>query len=127
MLPAGSLDGLLFVAGLMALDKTGLAPRARILESAPFFQDSAREQMADILSKAQKIFAAAGSDLDNVVRALHFQRDLSTFGGSYQEWQKVVGDVGLPFSAIGVSSSLFVPGAELIVDLTGYVPGTLTR
>lgn len=122
MLPARSLDGLLFVAGLMAIDKTGLVPRARILESAPFFQDGAREQMADILSKAQKIFAAAGSDLGNVVRALHFQRDLSTFGRAYQEWRTMVGDAGLPFSAIEVNSSLFVPGAELIVDLTGHVP-----
>lgn len=120
MLPARSLDGLLFVAGLMAVDKTGLAPRARVTASTPYFHDSAREQMADILDKAGKIFAAAGSDLGNVVRALHFQRDLSTFASSYREWRKVIGDVGLPFSAVEVNPSLFVPGAELIVDLTGY-------
>jgi enamine deaminase RidA (YjgF/YER057c/UK114 family) len=122
MLPARSLDDLLFVAGLMAIDKTGLAPKARVAPTTPFFHEGARAQMADILLKAAKIFAAAGSDLGNVVRALHFQRNLATFAPCYREWRHVIGDVGLPFSAIEVNPSLFVPGAELIVDLTGYIP-----
>ena len=46
---------------------------------APFFHDSAHAQMADILAKATRIFAAAGSSLDQVVRALHFHADLAQF------------------------------------------------
>jgi enamine deaminase RidA (YjgF/YER057c/UK114 family) len=120
MLPARRLDDLLFVAGLMALDADGLVSRAQVDTMAPYFHDSAREQMADILAKAGKIFAAAGADLSNVVRALHFHRDLRSFPSVYAEWRRLIGDVGLPFSAIQVNPSLFVPGADLIVDLTGY-------
>lgn len=120
MLPARRLDDLVFLAGLMALDADGLAPRARVDAGAPYFHDSAREQMADILDTASKILSAAGTSLDNVVRALHFQRDLRSFPSIYGEWRRLIGDVGLPFSAIQVNPSLFVPGADVIVDLTAY-------
>jgi enamine deaminase RidA (YjgF/YER057c/UK114 family) len=123
MLPARSLDGLLFVAGLMPIDENGLVPTARIDPSAPFFADGIRAQMANILDKARIIFAAAGTSLDNVVRVLQFHADLSTFYDTYVEWERVVGNAGLPFSAIQVNDSMFVPGAGLIVDLWGYIPG----
>ena len=109
MVPARSFDGLLFVAGLMAIDSKGLVPQAR----------TARAQMADILGKARKIFAAAGCDLENVVRVLQFHSDLGDFYDTYAEWRSVIGDAGLPFSAIEVGKELFVPGANVIVDLWG--------
>jgi enamine deaminase RidA (YjgF/YER057c/UK114 family) len=124
MVPARTFDGLVFVAGLMGIDKSGLALAARVLESAPFYHDSARAQMADILTKAKKVFAAAGADLSNVVRALHFHSDLGDFHASYMEWRKELGDIGVPFSAVEISPELFVPGARLIVDLWGYAPRT---
>ena len=123
MMPARTFDGLLFVAGLLAIDEEGLVPVARTETSAPFYYNSARAQMADILSKAEKIFKAAKSDLSYVVRALQFHADLSTFHGTFGEWEKAIGNVGVPFSAVQVASQLFVPGASLIVDLWGYVPG----
>jgi len=122
MVPARRIDDLLFCAGLMAIDRSGLVAGARINASAPYFDDSTGAQMSDILGKAEKIFAAAGSDLTNVVRALHFQSDLTSFNHVYAQWRRVIGDIGLPFSAIQTQSSLFVPGADLIVDLVGYIP-----
>ena len=80
--------------------------------------------MADILGKAKIIFAAAGTDLSQVVRALHFHADLGGFRSAYAAWAREIGGGGLPFSAIAVSPDLFVPGASLIVDLWGHVPGT---
>ncbi len=121
MLAARRFDELLFCSGLMALDRDGLAPSAKVSAGTPYFDDSTGAQMADILEKAARIFAAAGSDLNNVVRALHFQTDLSTFSNAYEKWRNLIGDVGLPFSSVQVNPSLFVPGAELIVDLIGYV------
>jgi enamine deaminase RidA (YjgF/YER057c/UK114 family) len=97
MVPARSFDGLLFVAGLMA--QSGFA----------------RAQMADILGKARKIFAAAGSDLEHLVRALHFHSDLGEFPDTYEEWRSIIGDAGLPYSAIETGE------ARLIVDLWGSV------
>ena len=98
MVPARSFDGLLFVSGLMARNQT-----------------TARTQMADILGKARKIFAAAGSDLENTVRVLQFHADLGDFPDTFAEWRSAIGDVGLPFSAIEVG------GTSLIVDLWGSV------
>jgi len=122
MVPARSMDGILFVAGLMAIDARGLVDAARVEPAAPFFQSPCRSQMADILAKADRIFRAAGTDLRNVVRTLHFHTDLSGTLDAYREWERIIGDAGLPFSAIEVDEQLFVPGAQLIVDLWGHVP-----
>jgi enamine deaminase RidA (YjgF/YER057c/UK114 family) len=77
---ARALDGLLFVAGL----------------------EGAR--MEDILAQARRVFAAAGSDLSNVARALVFHSEgTGTFAP------------GMPFTAVRVQ-------AGLTVDLWGYAP-----
>lgn len=124
MIPARTFDGLLFVAGLMAIDDVGLVTAAQCDASTPFYHDSARAQMADILSKARSIFEAAGTELANVVRAQQFHTDLNGFYGAYSEWRAVIGDIGVPFSAVEVAPQLFVPGVKLLVDLWGYVPNT---
>jgi enamine deaminase RidA (YjgF/YER057c/UK114 family) len=123
MLPGRSLDGLLFVAGLAPIDENGLVVAAHTEPSAPFFTNSIRAQMSDILDKARVIFTAAGTSLENVLRVLQFHADLLTFHDTYLEWERVVGNSGLPFSAIQVNEFMFVPGAGLIVDLWGYIPG----
>jgi len=92
MIPARSFDGLLFVAGLSG-------------------------NMSDILGKARKIFAAAGSSLENVARVLQFHSNLGDFGDTVEQWRSVIGDAGLPYSAIETGT------ASLIVDLWGSVPG----
>ncbi|MBC7781053.1 MAG: RidA family protein, partial [Proteobacteria bacterium] len=122
MLPACTFDNVLFVAGLMAIDAEGLVSEARVHPGAPFFHDSAHAQMSDILAKAKCIFEAAGSDLTQVVRALHFHTDLHDFRGAYAAWRPLIGDTGLPFSAIEVAPQMFVPGARLVVDLWGWAP-----
>jgi enamine deaminase RidA (YjgF/YER057c/UK114 family) len=122
MIPARSLDRILFVAGLMAIADGGLCASAQVQPSAPFYRDSAPAQMVDIQAKAAKIFAAAGSDLSQVVRALHFQADLADFHSIYMAWDTGSRQLGLPFSAIQVAPDLFVPGARLILDLWGYLP-----
>jgi len=91
MVPARDFDGLLFVAGLSG-------------------------QIADILGNARKIFAAAGSDLKHVVRVLQFHSDLGDFPDTHEKWRSIIGDAGLPFSAIETGE------ARLIVDLWGSVP-----
>ena len=125
MIPARIFDEILFVSGLMAINEEGLVPSAIADQSAPFYYDTVRAQMRDILSKADKIFKAAGTDLTNIVRVMQFHADLSSFHRTYSEWEKVVGGGGLPFSAVQVASSLFVPGASLVIDLWGYVPSHL--
>jgi enamine deaminase RidA (YjgF/YER057c/UK114 family) len=76
---ARAFDGLLFVAGLAG---------------------------AQWLDQAKRIFAAAGTDLSNVVRALHFHSDLEELR-----------DPGFAFTGVEVA-----PGSPTIVDLWGYTP-----
>lgn len=120
MIPARVFDNILFVAGLMAIDRNGLVAEARADALAPYYYDSARAQLNEILVKADKIFKAAGTELSNIVRALQFHTDLKSFNGTFSEWTKAVGAAGVPFSAVQVAPSLFVPGASVIVDLWGY-------
>jgi enamine deaminase RidA (YjgF/YER057c/UK114 family) len=74
------LDGLLFVAGLTATDMSG------------------------VLDQARRIFAAAGTDLSKVVRALLFHSDLGE-----------IRDPGFPFSA-------YQGAGGLVADLWGCAP-----
>lgn len=123
MLAARAFDGLLFVSGLMAIENGGLCRTAVVPADAPFFHDSVHAQMVDILGKATRIFAAAGSSLNQAVRALHFHTDLAQFRSGFMAWDEDLRRQGIPFSAIEVDANLFVPGAGVILDLWGHVPG----
>jgi len=123
MVAARVFDGVLFVAGLMAVENGGLCAAAAAPSEAPFFHDSAHAQMMDILAKATHIFTAAGSSLDQTVRALHFHADLGQFRSGFMAWDEDLRRSGVPFSAIEVDANLFVPGASVILDLWGHVPG----
>jgi enamine deaminase RidA (YjgF/YER057c/UK114 family) len=122
MVPARTFDQILFVAGLMAVENGGLCATATVPVDAPFYHDSAHAQMMDILAKAGRIFAAAGSGLDQVVRALHFHADLAQFRSGFMAWGEDLRHLGIPFNAIEVDTNLFVPGASVILDLWGHVP-----
>ncbi len=84
---ARALDGLLFVAGLEG------------------------SRMEDILQRARRLFAAAGTDLSNVARALVFHSEEAR-----------------PFAAVGPPEGRAMPltavqvGSGLTLDLWGYAP-----
>ena len=120
MLPARVFDGVLFVAGLMGISGGGVC--ADVDAQAPFYTDSAAAQMADALAKAAKIFAAAGTDLSQVTRALQFHADLRDFRSCYLAWDPALRQQGVPFSAVEVSDEMFAPGARVILDIWGHVP-----
>jgi enamine deaminase RidA (YjgF/YER057c/UK114 family) len=122
MMPARVFDGVLFAAGLMGIEDGGLCDGACVEPSAPFYDDPVHAQMHDILQKAATIFAAAGTDLSRVTRALHFHADLGEFRRGYMAWDGDLRRAGLPFSAVQVADPLFLQGAAVMLDLWGYVP-----
>lgn len=122
MVPARVLDGVLFVAGLMGIADGGVCDGATADACAPFYVDGTFVQMQDALAKAKKIFAAAGSDLSQVTRALQFHADLREFRSAWLAWDPALREQGLPFSAVQVADDLFAPGARVILDLWGHVP-----
>ena len=125
MVCARSFDGILFAAGLMGIRDGGVVSAAKSHVAAPFFHDEAGAQMAHALANARKIFAAAGSDLSQVARALQFHGDLADFRSCYMAWDDGIRRAGVPFSAVEVASDLFAPGAKVILDLWGCVPDAM--
>jgi enamine deaminase RidA (YjgF/YER057c/UK114 family) len=113
---------LLLLNGLMAAERTGLAPEARVDKYQPWFGSSVKGQARNILSKAQKICAAAGTSLENVVRIQQFHTDISEFYAVMEVWREFLPGRPLPFSAVQCGPAMPVPGATLLMDLWVYAP-----
>jgi enamine deaminase RidA (YjgF/YER057c/UK114 family) len=113
---------LLFLGGLMAVDKTGaLAREARTDPRQPYFGSAVQLQMNFLLESASRICRKAGTSLANVVRAQQFHTDLADFNAAWQVWDRHLPGQHLPFSAIEVPA-LGVPGAVVMLDLWVYAP-----
>ncbi len=113
---------LLFISGLMAVDRNGLIAEAQVDPCQPYFGSGIQAQTDYILRTAQRICEAAGTALENVVRIQQFHTDLHDFYPSYQIWQKYLPGRPLPFSAVQVPEPMPVPGCTLLMDLWVYIP-----
>ena len=113
---------LLFLSGLMAIDENGLVAAAAIDSGQPHYQSSAAAQAECIIENAEKLCAAAGTSLANVVRVQQFHTDMGEFYPVHRAWQRHLGDWALPFTAVEVPSPLPVPGCTLLMDLWVYAP-----
>ena len=113
---------LLFLSGLMAINENGLVAEAAIDTGQPHYQSSATAQAEYTIENAEKLCAAAGTSLANVVRVQQFHTDIGEFYPVHRAWQRYLGDWALPFTAVEVPSPLPVPGCTLLMDLWVYVP-----
>lgn len=111
---------LLFISGLLAIDRDGLIDAARVDPAQPHFGSSVQAQMDYVLANAQKLCEAAGTSLANVVRIQQFHTDLNDFYPAYQVWQQHLPGQFLPYSAVEVPF-LPVPGCTVQLDLWVYV------
>ena len=112
---------LLFISGLLAIDRNGLIDAARVDPAQPLFGSSVQAQMDYMLGNAQKLCAAAGTSLANVVRIQQFHTDLKDFYPAYQVWEQHLPGQYLPYSAVEVPF-LPVPGCTVQLDLWVYAP-----
>jgi enamine deaminase RidA (YjgF/YER057c/UK114 family) len=113
---------LLFISGLMAIDRDGLVPSAAVDPRQPYFGSSPQAQAEAIIASIAKLCEAAGTSLANVVRVLHFHTDIAEFYPVYQVWERCLGGRPLPFSAIEVPGPLPVPGASVMIEAWAYAP-----
>ena len=113
---------LLLLSGLMAIDENGLVEAAEIDPGQPHYQSSAAAQADRIIENAEKLCAAAGTSLANVVRIQQFHTDIGEFYPVHRAWRRHLGDRALPFTAVEVPSPLPVPGCTLLMDLWVYAP-----
>ena len=106
----------LFLSGLMAADDNGLVEAARIRHGYPYEADSAAAQAADIMSQAQAICHAAGTDISRTLRILTIHTDLNEHR-SAREVRRVFFSKGEPASATIQVSPLQIPGCSILTDL----------
>jgi enamine deaminase RidA (YjgF/YER057c/UK114 family) len=112
---------LLFLSGLLAIERGGLIEAARPDPAQPFFGSSIQAQMDYLLRNAERICRAAGTSLANVVRIQQFHTDLRDFHPACQVWQQHLPGQPLPVSAVEVPF-IPVPGCTVQLDLWVYVP-----
>jgi len=109
-----------FAAGQLPSDfKTGVAPEARKREGFPYYGSDIKLQTRYVLENLTKTFEAAGSSLDNVVKAQVFLMDLEDFNGFDEVWREFFKSPP-PRTTIG-TTGLMVPGTLVEIDLIGFV------
>jgi len=113
---------LLFLSGLMAIDGDGLIPDAVPDPGQPWFSSAAEAQAEYILDSVERLCAAAGTSVANVVRAQLFLTDIGEFYPVYKAWERRLAGAPLPFSTVEVPSPLPVPGATVLMDIWVYAP-----
>ena len=113
---AFTLGQTVFAAGQIASDYvTGVPPEARKHENFPFYGSDIERQTGYILENLKKTFEAAGSSLDNVVKAQVFLTDLDNFHGFDTVWKRYF-KVPPPRTTIGCTG-LLVKDTLVEIDL----------
>jgi reactive intermediate/imine deaminase len=113
---AFALGGFVFAAGQIASDyETGVPAEARKHPHFPFYGSEIKLQTRYILSNLKQTFAAAGSSLDNVMKAQVFMTDLNNFAAFDEVWKEFF-KVPPPRTTVG-TSGLLVKDALVEIDL----------
>jgi enamine deaminase RidA (YjgF/YER057c/UK114 family) len=115
-----------FAAGQIASDyQTGVAPEARQQPGCPADGADITLQTRYVLGNLRKTFEAAGSALDQVVRAQVFLTDLTHVQAFDAVWRDYF-PVPPPRTTLG-TTGLLVPGTLVEIDLIGYIAGPDTQ
>jgi reactive intermediate/imine deaminase len=113
---AVTIGDFVFAAGQIASDyKNGVPPEARKHANFPYYASDIKLQTAYILNNLKQTFEAAGSSLDNVVKAQVFMTDLKNFAGFDEVWRDHF-KVPPPRTTVG-TSGLLVKDCLVEIDL----------
>jgi enamine deaminase RidA (YjgF/YER057c/UK114 family) len=119
--PAMRVGDLVFTAGQLASDfKTGVPSEARRDPAFPYYGSDVKKETRYILENYAKTFKAAGTSLDNVVKAQVFMIDLRDFNEFDEVWKEFF-PTPPPRTTVG-TTGLLVPGARLEIDLIASMP-----
>ena len=119
--PATRAGDLVFAAGQIASDyKTGVPSEARVDPAFPFYGSDIKRQTRYVLENLAKTFKAAGTSLDQVVKAQVFHTDLANFAEFDEVWKEFF-PTPPPRTTVG-TTGLLVPGTLVEIDLVAAVP-----
>jgi len=120
---ASQAGNLIFAAGQLASDwKNGVPAEARKHPNFPFYGSDIKLQTEFILKNCESTFKAAGTSLDNVVKAQVFLMDLNDFAAFDEVWRKYFKSPP-PRTTIG-TTGLLVKDTLVEIDLIAAMPGT---
>ena len=118
---ASLASGLVFAAGQLASDfKTGVPQEACKHPNFPFYGSDIKLQTDYILKNMARTFKAAGTSLDNVIKAQVFLMDLNDFNGYDEVWKQHF-KVPPPRTTIG-TTGLLVKDTLVEIDLIATLP-----
>ena len=119
--PAVRVGDLVFTAGQLASDfKTGIPAEARRDPAFPYYGSDIKKQTRYILENYAKTFKAAGTSLDNIVKAQVFMVDLDDFDGLDEVWKEFF-PTPPPRTTVG-TTGLLVRDALVEIDLIATMP-----
>jgi reactive intermediate/imine deaminase len=117
---------LVFAAGQIASDyKDGVPPQARRHPNFPYYASDIKLQTRYVLDNIKRTFEAAGSALDNVVKAQVFLTDLNNFHAFDEVWKEYF-PVPPARTTVG-TTGLLVKDTLVEIDLIGFVSGRLAK
>ncbi len=112
-----------FAAGQLPSDfKSGVAPEARKSDEFPYYGSDIKLQTRYVLENLKTTFKAAGSSLDDVVKAQIFLMDLDDFAGFDEVWKEYF-KTPPPRTTVG-TTGLLVKDTLIEIDLIGVKSGT---
>ena len=115
---AFKVGGLVFAAGQLASDfKSGVPEQARRHPNFPYYSSDIKLQTRFVLDNLKRTFEAAGSSLDQVVKAQVFLTDLANFNGFDEVWKEYF-KISPPRATIG-TTGLLVKDTLVEIDLIG--------
>jgi enamine deaminase RidA (YjgF/YER057c/UK114 family) len=119
--PVTRVGPIVFAAGQIASDyRTGVPAAARVDPAFPFYGSDIARQTRYVLENLRRTLAAAGTSLDQVVKAQVFHTDLGNFAAFDEVWKEFFATPP-PRTTIG-TTGLLVPGCLVEIDLTAAVP-----
>ena len=115
------VDDFIFASGLMASDyKTGVPVEARVDPAFPYYGSDIKRQTRYIMNNFKAVFEAAGTSLENVVKAHVYLKSLHDFNGYDEVWKEFF-PAPPPRTTIGVPD-LLVRDALVEIDLIAAAP-----
>jgi enamine deaminase RidA (YjgF/YER057c/UK114 family) len=108
----------LFLAGQLASDfgPDGVPFEAKVNPDYPYYGSDIERQTEYTLRNLQALLEDAGSDLEHVVKAQVFLKDLNDFNGFDDVWKRFFPEFPPPRTTLQVAE-LLVPGSKLEIDL----------
>ncbi|HVV91383.1 MAG TPA: RidA family protein, partial [Solirubrobacterales bacterium] len=123
--PAVKWNDFVFLAGQLATDfeDGGIARAARVDPNYPFYAAEIEKQTEYTLENLKKALEAAGSDLEHVVKAQVFLKDLNDFSGFDDVWRRYFPADPPPRTTLEMAD-LLVGDALVEIDLIGVTKET---